>query len=233
MATALIRDVALPRRGALNSFEAGKAQQINRSIFYAVLRSLDRMTLILGQNYKDSPVVSTELVKFLSMNTSVEAVEKLVEQTATFQLSFVEMQRKLNTVVKDCGTVGNKVDSVKTEVTAVKARVLKLRDDKWEYALDLTLGSNHAYTDPLLGNIQRTVKDNEGTGEFVKKTTEGGCQQDNSEDFSLVRPARATESGILQLKKKISFACIFQTSPIWLLDLDNKSIWWISNPLET
>ena len=130
LATALIRDVALPRRGALNSFEAGKAQQINRSIFYAVLRSLDRMTLILGQNYKDSPVVSTELVKFLSMNTSVEAVDKLVEQTATFQLSFVEMKNKLNTVVKDCGTVGNKVDQVKNEVTAVKARVLKLENKK-------------------------------------------------------------------------------------------------------
>ncbi len=88
------------------------------------------MTLILGQNYKDSPVVSTELVKFLSMNTSVEAVDKLVEQTATFQLSFVEMKNKLNTVVKDCGTVGIKVDQVKNEVTAVKARVLKLENKK-------------------------------------------------------------------------------------------------------
>ena len=62
------------------------------------------------------------------MNTSVEAVNKLTEQTAIFQTSFVEMQKKLNTVVSDCGTVGNNVDTMKSEVTAVKARVLKLEN---------------------------------------------------------------------------------------------------------
>ena len=40
------------------------------------------------------------------------------------------MQRKLNTVVKDCGTVGNKADSTKSELTAVKARALKLENKK-------------------------------------------------------------------------------------------------------
>ena len=130
LATALITDIALPRRGALNSFEAGEGQQINGAIFYAVLRSLDKMTQIVAQNYKDAPVVSTELVKFLSMNTSVEAVDKLIEQSATFKTSMEEMQRKLGTVVKDCGTVGNKVDSGKNELTAIKARILKLENKK-------------------------------------------------------------------------------------------------------
>ena len=88
------------------------------------------MTQIVAQNYKDAPVVSTELVKFLSMNTSVEAVDKLTEQTATFRTSIEEMQRRLNAVVKDCGTVGNKVDSGKTELTAVKVRVLKLENKR-------------------------------------------------------------------------------------------------------
>ena len=92
LATALITDIALSRRGALNSFEAGQGQHINGAIFYAVLRSLDKMTQIVAQNYKDAPVVSTELVKFLSMNTSVEAVDKLTEQTATFITSLDVMQ---------------------------------------------------------------------------------------------------------------------------------------------
>ena len=72
---------------------------------------------------------------------------------------------------------------------------------------------------PVLEDIQQTAKENGGSGKIVQKTS---VQQDNSEDFSLVRPARATESGILQLKKKVSFACIFQTSPIWLLGLDKN-----------
>ena len=130
LATALITEVALPRRGALNSFEAGEGQQINGAIFYAVLRSLDKMIEIVGQNYKDSPVVSTELVKFLSMNTSVEAVDKLTEQGAILKTSIEEMQRKLNSVTKDCGTVGNKAESTKSELTSVKARVLKLENKK-------------------------------------------------------------------------------------------------------
>ena len=94
------------------------------------------MTQVVAQNYKDASLVSTELVKFLSMNTLVEAVDKLTEQTATFKTSLDEMQRKLNTVVKDCGTVGNKVDSGKNELTAFKARVLKLENKKWDKEVD-------------------------------------------------------------------------------------------------
>ena len=69
-----------PQRGVVNFFQAGAAQSINQIIFYSTLRSLDRMALILTKNYWDAPAVSTELVKFLSMNTSVEAVDKLVDQ---------------------------------------------------------------------------------------------------------------------------------------------------------
>ena len=50
-------------------------------IFYSVLKSLDVMGEIQTVDYRDSPVVSAELVKFLSLNTSVEAVDKLEEQS--------------------------------------------------------------------------------------------------------------------------------------------------------
>ena len=91
LATALINDIGTPRRGAMNSFKAGDGQHINQTIFYAVVRSLDKMALIQSQNYKGAPAVSTELVKFLSMNTSVEAVDKLIEQGAEFKTNFSDI----------------------------------------------------------------------------------------------------------------------------------------------
>ena len=71
----LILEVNKPREGALNSFEAGNGISISKVIFYSVLKLLDTMSEISALDYRDSPVVSTELVKFLSLNTSVEAVD--------------------------------------------------------------------------------------------------------------------------------------------------------------
>ena len=126
LATALIQDVGTPRRGVMNSFQAGAAQSINQIIFYATLRSLDRMALILSKHYKDSLAVYTELVKFLPMNTSVEAVDRLADQGKEFQTTISTMSRSVASVVKDCGTVGNTVDKLKNEINDLKKRLAKV-----------------------------------------------------------------------------------------------------------
>ena len=130
LATALIREIGSPRRGAMNAFEAGDAQQINQVIFYAVLRSLDKMTLVVEQNYKDAPAVSTELVKFLSMNTSVEAVDRLVEQAAELKTSCADMARKVAAASNTSTTVGNKNNLLKEEVSDLKKRIVKLEQKR-------------------------------------------------------------------------------------------------------
>ena len=50
-------------------------------VFYSVLCSLDVMSEISAVDYSNLPVVSTEPVKFLLLNTQVEAVDKLEEKT--------------------------------------------------------------------------------------------------------------------------------------------------------
>ena len=130
LAMALIKDVGQPRMGAMNSFKAGDAQQVNGVIFYAVLRSLDRMSLILSKNFKDAPAVSTELVKFLSMNTSVEAVDKLTEQTGGFSSAISELTKNVASVRKDGGTIGNKADKLSSELSDLKKRLTKLEQKK-------------------------------------------------------------------------------------------------------
>ena len=114
----------------MNAFEAGDAQQINQVIFYAVLRSLDKMTEVVSQNYKDAPAVSTELVKFLSMNTSVEAVDRLVEQVAEMKGSYGDMSRKVQGASNTSTTVGNKIDKLKQEVAELNRRIVKLEQKR-------------------------------------------------------------------------------------------------------
>ena len=66
-------------------------------IYYTVLKSLNVMNNIQTADYRDFPVVSTELVKFLSLNTSVEAVDRLETVTNTLALSFGEINKSFST----------------------------------------------------------------------------------------------------------------------------------------
>ena len=88
------------------------------------------MTLVLTKNYNDAPAVSTELVKFLSMNTSVEAVDRLTDQSREFQTTVSTMPKSVASVVKDCGTVGNTVDKLKSEINQLITRLSKLEAKK-------------------------------------------------------------------------------------------------------
>ena len=130
LATALIQYIGTPRRGVMNSFQAGEAQSINHIIFYATLRSLDRMALILTKHCRDATAVSTELVKFLSMNTSVKAVDRLIEQSNEVQTTITTMTKSVSSVAKDSGTIGNKMDQLKNEVNELKKRIVKLEAKK-------------------------------------------------------------------------------------------------------
>ena len=77
LATALINEVSKPREGALNSFEAGDGISMSKVIFFSVLKSFDMMSEIAAVKYPGSLVISTELGKFMFLNTSVKAVDKL------------------------------------------------------------------------------------------------------------------------------------------------------------
>ena len=88
------------------------------------------IVLILVKNFKDAPAVSAELINFLSMNTSVEAVDKLTEQIVSFTSAIVELTTIVASVRKYDGTIGNKVDKLNSELTELKKRVVKLEQKK-------------------------------------------------------------------------------------------------------
>ena len=119
LATALIEVMFKPRRGTLNLFSAGDSQQISAVIFYVVLRSLDKMGKIKNLNFKDHPSVNTELVKFLSLNTLVEVVDKL-------QKDYVELSKNTTATCKSLNTLGNKLDTSSSLLADLKKQVTSL-----------------------------------------------------------------------------------------------------------
>ena len=64
------------------------------------------------------------------MNTSVEAVNKLVEQIREVLTNNTTMTKAVSSVSKDSGTIGNNVDKLKNEISELKKRLIKVVSEK-------------------------------------------------------------------------------------------------------
>ena len=84
------------------------------------------MSEIAAVDYRDSPVVSTELVKFLSLNTSVEKVDKLDILTGELSTMVKEMTKEFTKNKKSLSSVGNRTDELKKVVEGLRLRIVKL-----------------------------------------------------------------------------------------------------------
>jgi len=126
LAVALMEYVAKPRNVVHNSFRISHSLSVAKAISYANFRSLDLMTKVDVLEFKNSPIVTAELAKFLALNSSFESVEKL-------QSSLTDMTEKVTKAVKEAGaatksasTVGNSVDGIKNELKGMSKRLKTL-----------------------------------------------------------------------------------------------------------
>jgi hypothetical protein len=87
LANWLIKEVASPRIGVIKMIRTGQPEQISQTFFWATLCSLDVMTGIKANNYKNDPFVSSKSVKFLAINinTGFEIIEKLQKDVVEIQ----------------------------------------------------------------------------------------------------------------------------------------------------
>ena len=126
LALCLIREITRPRIGAINSFVAGKQDIVAAHIFWRTLQSLDKMSEVEQLDFENHPAISTELVKFLSMHTSVEAVEKLQSQQSELVSDMKDLKKEVGLAAKNSSTNGNKVTEFAPKLTALIKRVEKL-----------------------------------------------------------------------------------------------------------
>ena len=128
LATALILEVSKPRESTFDQLQSDSDSSMfnARVVFYNTPRALDVMSEISAVNFANHPAVSTELVKFLSLNTAIDAVDQLVSKTAHFKSTLGSIQKDLGGAVRTVTTVGNKHDTLNNQVKELIKKVNKL-----------------------------------------------------------------------------------------------------------
>ena len=115
-----------PRNGVQNFFKAGFNEQVCQRICWSVVRSHDVMARYKRHNYKDDPSVSSELVKFLAINTGYEVLENLSTKVSEMERLVVTMQKETSLATKSAVSAANRADEAKTLCDALIKRVTKL-----------------------------------------------------------------------------------------------------------
>ena len=91
MVLAVIKYIASPRtgiqKGLAFSGREGRndASRNAQNIFWAQLRSLDKMAKVRSLRFRELPEVSAALIMFLGLNTGIESIEKLQGQMLTLE----------------------------------------------------------------------------------------------------------------------------------------------------
>jgi hypothetical protein len=130
LAKRILDEVGTPRYGVQGAFQVGDSTQICQQIFWSVLKSHDVMASYKRLNFKNHPSIATELVKFLAINTSFEAIEKLTCKTTVLELEIADFKKKLNEALKTAAAASNKLDETKRLTDLLLKRVTRLEEKK-------------------------------------------------------------------------------------------------------
>jgi len=126
LGVALMEYIAKPRNVVHNSFKISNNLSVAKAISYANFRSLDLMAKIDVLEFKNSPVVTAELAKFLALNSSFEAVEKLQSSVTGITDNVSKALKEVTAASKTANTVGNTVDTLKGDLKGLIKRVKTL-----------------------------------------------------------------------------------------------------------
>jgi hypothetical protein len=122
----MLEEIAYPRNGVSNSFEAGNNEQVCQRILWAVLRAHDIMARYKRNGYKDDPTVSAELVKFMAVNTGFEALEAVVVKVKSMEAELVASRKESTAANKAAASAANKTDEQKKLYDLLVKRIAKL-----------------------------------------------------------------------------------------------------------
>jgi hypothetical protein len=123
LAKRILDEVGTPRYGVQGAFEVGNSTQICQKNFWAVLKSHDVMADYKRLNFKNHPSIATELVKFLAINTSFEAIDKVTTKANWLELEVLEFKKLLAAANKAASSASNKADELAKVVATLAKRV--------------------------------------------------------------------------------------------------------------
>lgn len=89
---------------------------IGESIFWSTLRTLDIISEIINLGVRDSPIVASELGKFLALNTDFEVVEGLIKSNNMLKTDVTELKCTFAGNTKTIQTAANNVNELQITV---------------------------------------------------------------------------------------------------------------------
>ena len=199
--------------------QSGDAISMAKVVFYSVLCSLDVMSEISAVDYSNLPVVSTEPVKFLLLNTQVEAVDKLEEKTGELSDFFRKIIRTVANNVMGAHTAENKHDKLKKAEDTMRCWL-----EKW-----------FCFTPPLIYGLG-----NSSTRELEKVSYSQQYGATVTVKTLLVEtPVEGKQNcqGVLSRKNRVevevrgriskirpqAFCILFKAAPVWILALSKEN----------
>jgi hypothetical protein len=102
-----------PRQGILKSFKTHNLEQTAGSIFWARIRSLDIGLQFKRTGFGNLHIVSSELVKFLLVNTGYESISTLESKVSVLESESAEFQKSAKSAKKSAISATNKADELK------------------------------------------------------------------------------------------------------------------------
>ena len=82
---------------------------------------------VASHNFKNSPIITAELTKFLALNTNVESIDQVEKQINTLLAENVTLKKEVKNATSAAATASNKWDSTyKSIVEDLKKRVRQL-----------------------------------------------------------------------------------------------------------
>jgi hypothetical protein len=76
--------------------------------------------------FRDSPIVASELVKFLALNTGFDALEALTTQNEKLKIEVAELKKMVTGTTRTLSTNPNKLNEQKYLIDGLTRRLAKL-----------------------------------------------------------------------------------------------------------
>jgi chromosome segregation ATPase len=77
-------------------------------------------------NVKNHPSIATELVKFLAINTSFQAIEKVTSKEAYLEIEVLDYKKQIAAFVKAVASASRKADKAKKQINSFAKGLTKL-----------------------------------------------------------------------------------------------------------
>jgi hypothetical protein len=126
LAKRILTEMYEPRQGVLKSFKAGNMEKTAASIFWATIRSLDIGLGFKRTGFENLHIVSSELVKFLLVNTGYESITELETKVSVLEGQVSDLQKTSRNSEKSAVTASNKADELKKLSDSLVKRITKL-----------------------------------------------------------------------------------------------------------